>query len=221
MVASYVELLRSRYRGKLDDAADTFIDFAVDGATRMRSLINDLLAYSRVQRRGGGLEPVDTGAVVDQAISNLALAVSDAGGRVTRDDMPVVHGDVTQLVQLVQNLIGNALKFRAESPPEVHVSAEHRGPEWVFSVADNGIGISPVYAQRIFTIFERLHGPDEYTGTGIGLAICKRIVERHGGRIWVESQEGAGATFRFTVPTRTSVAERPPADGPDDAGKER
>ncbi|HEX2049459.1 MAG TPA: PAS domain S-box protein [Actinomycetota bacterium] len=222
MVASYVELLRSRYRGELDDDADTFIDFAVDGANRMRSLINDLLAYSRVQRRGGGLEPVDTGAVVDQAVSNLALAVADAGGRVTRDDvMPVVHGDVTQLVQLVQNLIGNAVKFRGESPPEVHVSAERRGAEWVFSVADNGIGISPAYAQRIFTIFERLHGPDEYTGTGIGLAICKRIVERHGGRIWVESREGAGATFRFTVPARTSIAESSPAGGLDDAREER
>jgi PAS domain S-box-containing protein len=200
MVSSYTQLLARRYQGKLDAAADEFIAYAVDGAYRMQRLINDLLAYSRVGTRAKAIEPTDCTAVLDQALANLKAAIERRGAVVTHDPLPTVMADDLQLVQLFQNLIGNAIKFQVEKVPRVHISAEHRGNEWVFAVRDNGIGIDPQYAERIFVIFQRLHTREEYHGTGIGLAICKKIVERRGGRIWVESQPGMGSTFYFTIP---------------------
>ncbi len=200
MVSSYTQLLARRYQGKLGADADEFIAYAVDGANRMQGLINDLLAYSRVGTRSKGFEPADCAAVLDQALANLKAAIEKSGAVVTHHRLPTVTADSQQLVQLFQNLIGNAIKFHVEQPPRIHVSAEQKGDEWVFAVRDNGIGIEPQYAERIFVIFQRLHAREEYPGTGIGLAICKKIVERRGGRIWVESQPGIGSTFYFTIP---------------------
>jgi len=202
MVASYTQLLARRYQGKLDADADEFIGFAVDGATRMQALINDLLAYSRVGTRGRAFEPTNAADIVDRVIADLDVATREAGATITCGPLPVVMGDGVQLGQLFQNLISNAIKFRGERSPEVRIDAERDGLAWRFSVQDNGIGIEPEYAERIFVIFQRLHSRAEYPGTGIGLAICKKIVERHGGRIWVESRPGEGTTFRFTIPTR-------------------
>jgi signal transduction histidine kinase len=199
MVASYTQLLAKRYKGKLDSDADEFIGFAVDGVNRMQGLIKDLLAYSRVGTRGKDFEPTDCTATLSEALSNLKVAIEESGAVVTHDPLPTVVADGTQLGQLFQNLVGNAIKFRNEKSPLVHVSAKRNGKEWLFSVQDNGIGIDPQYAERIFVIFQRLHGKGEYPGTGIGLAVCKKIVERHRGRIWVESKPGEGATFYFTL----------------------
>ena len=200
MVASYVQLLARRYKGKLDADADEFIAFAVDGATRMRTLIDALLAYSRVETKGKEFEPIDCEAILDGTLSTLQAAIEESQAVVSRDPLPTVMADPTQLDQLFQNLIGNGIKFRGVEPPRIHVSSERNGKEWIFSVRDHGIGIDPQYADRIFVMFQRLHTKGEYPGTGIGLAVCKKIVERHGGRIWVESQPGQGATFYFTVP---------------------
>lgn len=202
MVANYTQLLARRYKDKLDPTAHEFIAFAVDGANRMQRLINDLLDYSRVGTRGKEFTATDCSSVLGHAIANLGGAIESARALVTNDDLPVLQADPGQLAQLFQNLIGNAVKFHGPDPPRVHVSAVPREGEWLFSVRDNGIGIEPEYAERIFVIFQRLHGFSEYPGTGIGLSICKKIVERHGGRIWVESKPGAGATFHFTIPIR-------------------
>ena len=166
----------------------------------MQRLINDLLAYSRVGTRCNEFESTDFTAVLDQALANLKATIEESGAVVDRGPLPTVMADKLQIGQLLQNLIGNAIKYHGDEPPQVHVSAEQKGNEWVFSVRDNGIGIDPQYAERIFVIFQRLHNREEYPGTGIGLAICKKIVERHGGRIWLESQLGGGATFCFTIP---------------------
>jgi PAS domain S-box-containing protein len=200
MVGNYVQLLGKRYKGKLDSDADDFIGFALDGAVRMQRLIEDLLAYSRVSSRGRELTPTDAGIVLERALANLKLAIEEAKATVTTDAMPVVPADESQLEHVFLNLIGNALKFRGSQRPEVHVTAAQQDGDWMFSVRDNGIGIEQQYFDRIFVIFQRLHGREEYPGTGIGLAITKRIVERHGGRIWVESQPGRGTTFFFTIP---------------------
>jgi light-regulated signal transduction histidine kinase (bacteriophytochrome) len=200
MVASYVQLLARRYKGKLDSDANEFIDFAVDGAVRMRKLISDLLTYSRVGTQGKELSPTDTEAVLGQSINDLKVAIEENGALVTHDPLPTVMADRSQLGQLLQNLIGNAIKFRGSEPPRIHISASRTGNGWTFSVRDNGIGIAPEYAERIFVIFQRLHHREEYAGTGIGLAVCKKIVERHGGRIWVKSEIGKGATFYFILP---------------------
>ncbi|HYT83943.1 MAG TPA: PAS domain S-box protein [Gemmatimonadales bacterium] len=200
MVASYTQLLAKRYRGKLDAQADEFIAFAVDGANRMQTLINDLLTYSRVGRREAALGPTDCGSVLERALADLTLAVDESGAVISHDPLPTVLGDETQLGQLFHNLLANAIKFRGTQPPRVHVSAERNGTEWRFAVRDNGIGIAPEHAERIFVIFQRLNTREEYPGTGIGLAICKKIVERHAGTIWVESEPGRGATFRFSLP---------------------
>ena len=200
MVASYTQLLARRYKGKLDSDADKFIGYAVDGAIRMQRLINDLLTYSRVTAQDKVFERVDCNGLLEEALSNLRVAVEESRAVVTHDPLPTVMADGGQLGQLFQNLIGNAIKFRGKEPPQVYVSAERRTGEWLFSVRDNGIGVDPQYAERIFVIFQRLHNREEYPGTGIGLALCKKIVERHGGRIWVASQTGQGATFHFTLP---------------------
>lgn len=207
MVASYTQLLARRYKGKLDADADDFIGYAVEGATRMQQIINDLLEYSRVDTRGKPFQPTDTAAVLQQALANLREAIRESQAVVTHDALPTVMADGSQFLSLFQNLIGNAIKFRGAEPPRIHVSAASRpglsgtkGKEWVFSVSDNGIGIDPAYHERIFVIFQRLQTQRQYPGTGIGLALCKRVVERHGGRIWVESEPGKGATFSFTIP---------------------
>ncbi len=200
MVASFTQLLAKRYRGRLDQDADEFISYAVDGATRMQRLINDLLAYSRVGTRGKPLQLRDGNDVFRQARDNLAKAIEDSGALIFTDHLPTVKGDEMQLIQLFQNLMANAIKFHGPEPPQIQVSAAKNGREWVFAVKDNGIGIAPEHQERIFSIFQRLHQRSEYPGTGIGLAMCKKIVERHGGRIWVESQVGAGSTFYFTIP---------------------
>lgn len=206
-VVSYVQLLQKRYAGQLDERADKYIAYAADGGQRMQTLINDLLTYSRVGRGVEELEPVDSNIALSRAITSLRAAIEDSGVTVTADELPVVLANETMLAQLFQNLIGNAIKFRGDEPLRVYVSAERRDGEWLFAVRDNGIGIAPEYAERIFVIFQRLHGREEYPGTGIGLAICKKIVERHGGRIWVESAPGDGATFFFTLPDQEHEAE--------------
>jgi PAS domain S-box-containing protein len=200
MVASYTQLLARRYKGKLDADADEFIGYAVDGATRMQRLINALLDYSRVSTRAKPFEPTNCEEILNQAIANLQVSIKENGAAVTHDHLPTVMADSVQIVQLFQNLIGNAIKFHGDKRPEVHVGARQNGAEWLFSIRDNGIGIAPEYHERVFVIFQRLHGREEYPGTGIGLAVCKKIVERHKGRIWVESEVGKGSTFYFTIP---------------------
>ena len=201
MVASFTQLLSKRYSGKLDETADRYIDYAVDGAKRMQQLIADLLAYSRVNNKEIELRQADSEALMVAAVQNLRVTIQESGASVDWDQLPEVWVDQTQFIQLFQNLVGNAIKFRQkETAPQIHVSAEDTGAEWLFSVKDNGIGIDPRQADRVFQIFQRLHTRAEYPGTGIGLAVCQKVVERHGGKIWVESEPGAGSTFRFTIP---------------------
>ncbi|MBE9005032.1 GAF domain-containing protein [Fortiea sp. LEGE XX443] len=242
MVTSYLQLLERKYNSQLDSTAEQFINYAVDGARRMQSLINDLLNYSRVTTRGQPFVQVDCATILEQAIANLKLAIEDSHATITHDSLPVIKADRTQLTQVLQNLIGNAIKFRGKLPPRIHIGAVRKDElgeqgknillstqhsalstqhsalntqhsalstqhsalstpnEWLFSVSDNGIGLETQYAERIFVIFQRLHGRSKYPGTGIGLAICKKIIERHGGRIWVESQPGQGSIFYFTIP---------------------
>ncbi|ODH01171.1 ATPase [Nostoc sp. KVJ20] len=214
MVTSYLQLLERRYKNQLDANADQFINYAVDGARRMQTLINDLLNYSRVSTRGQPFKLVDCNIVLQQAIANLQIAIADSQAVVTYDPLPEVMADTTQLTQVFQNLIANGIKFCQNQQPLIHIGVSKgdadidgkslnsipSGDEWLFSVRDNGIGLESQYAERIFIIFQRLHGRDKYPGTGIGLAICKKIIERHGGRIWVESKPGEGSTFYFTIP---------------------
>jgi signal transduction histidine kinase len=199
MVTSYVQLLQHRYRDQLDKDAHDFITYAVDGAVRMKALIQGLLAYSRVGTSGKPFESINSQDILDGTLLNLKMAIEENKAVVTHDSLPVVTADRTQLGQVFQNLIGNAIKFRGPDRPEIHIGAERQNGEWIFAVRDNGIGIDPQYADRIFIIFQRLHTQEKYPGTGIGLAVCKRIVERHGGRIWVDSEPGQGSTFYFTV----------------------
>ena len=207
MVSSYTQLLMRRYGDKLDGDAREFTAFIVDGATRMKQLIEDLLAYSRVGTRDKNFKPVEAESSLKRALTNLRAAIQDSGATVTQDGLPTIPCDEVQLAQLFQNLIGNALKFRKpDAAPAVHVGAADRGAEWEFTVRDNGIGIEPQYFERIFMVFQRLHDKGEYPGTGIGLAIVKKVVERHGGRIWVQSQLGAGTTFHFTMPKEREAA---------------
>lgn len=200
MVASYCQLLQRRYQAKLDKDANEFIAFAVEGAKRMQNLINDLLLYSRVGTKGKAFERVSLQDVFADALANLSVAVEEAQAAVTCDPLPVVQGDRVQLTQLLQNLLGNALKFRRDAPVRIHVGAERQAGGWLIAVTDNGIGIDPQYAERIFMIFQRLHTRDQYPGTGIGLSVCKKIVERHGGRIWVEPAAEQGSVFKFLLP---------------------
>jgi hypothetical protein len=200
MVTAYTQLLGERYRGKLDDNADKYIGYASEGAQRMQILIQDLLAFSRVGRNGIAHENVDCNAVMKEVLQTLAAAIQQSGAIVTYNALPVVWADRTQISQVFQNLIGNAVKFCGKEPPLVSVEAEGADHYWRFSVSDNGIGIAPEYAENIFVVFQRLHGRTEYPGNGIGLAICKKIIERNGGNIWVESQPGSGSSFKFTLP---------------------
>ncbi len=201
MVASYTQLLARRYRGQLDADADEFIGYAVDGANRMHQLIQDLLAYSRVGTRGHPFIVVDCNELIDTVTSDLAPFLEETRATVRHAPLPTVLGDPTQVRQLFQNLIGNALKYRQPTvPPLIQITAEPDSSWWHFTIRDNGIGIAPEYFERIFVIFQRLHTQDEYSGTGIGLAICKKIVDRHGGQIWVESTLDAGTAFHFTLP---------------------
>jgi signal transduction histidine kinase len=209
MVASYTQLLAKRYKGQLDTDADEFIGYAVDGANRMQRLINDLLSYSRITTRDKPFKPVDCNEALESALDNLKMVIEKEQVVVTHDPLPTIVADGTQLVQLFQNLISNAIKFRREAvPPRVHLSATRDDREWRLAIRDNGIGIDPQYADRIFVIFQRLHTIADYPGTGIGLALCKKIVERHGGRIWMESQPGHGATFYFTFPFNSTHHSR-------------
>ncbi len=200
MIRNYVQLLRQRYHDQLDAAGNEFLGFALDGAKRMDELIQDLLTYSRVGTHGRDFAQVDCLDAFRRAMANLSLSIEESGARVTHEPLPIVNGDVVQLTQLFQNLIGNAIKFRGSRPPEIHLGTHLRGEEWEFTLADNGIGIAAEDFQRIFIVFQRLHSREKYAGTGIGLAVCKKIVERHGGRIWVESKPGQGTTFHFTIP---------------------
>ncbi len=205
MVASYTQLLARRYEGQLDEKADRWIGYAVDGAQRMQALINDLLALSRVGTHGRPLQLCQCDAMLTRVLESLAVAIAESEAEVTVDALPPLHADAGQLGQLFQNLIGNALKFRRPGvPPRIHVGVERRNRdglgEWLFSVSDNGIGMDPSYTEQVFVLFQRLHTREEYPGTGIGLAICRKIVDRHGGRIWVESTPGAGSTFYFILP---------------------
>ncbi|MDR0786327.1 MAG: PAS domain S-box protein [Gemmatimonadota bacterium] len=200
MVASYTRLLARRYEGRLDADADEFIGYAVDGVNRMQELINDLLAYSRAGSRRREPADVPMDEVLARALKDLGPAIEEAGATVASSPLPVVWGDAGQLAQLLRNLIANAIKFRGKKAPCVEISARRDGDDWVFSVSDNGIGIAPEFSERIFVIFQRLHSRAEYPGTGIGLSICRKIVERHGGRIWVASEPGEGARFCFSLP---------------------
>jgi light-regulated signal transduction histidine kinase (bacteriophytochrome) len=200
MVTSYTNLLSKRYGHQLDSDAHEFMSFSIDGAKRMSVLINDLLTYSRVGTKGKQFTTVDADAILRNTVSVLQVAIGECGAVVTHDKLPIVRGDDVQLGQLLQNLIGNGIKYRNGNAPKVHISCRPNGDQWLFSVEDNGIGIDPKFADKIFVIFQRLHTKEAYPGTGIGLAVCKKIVERHGGKIWVESQPSVGSTFYFTIP---------------------
>jgi len=202
VIAGFVRLLGKRYKGKLDEKADEFIKYTADGVKRMQEMIQDLLEYSKVGMEGINLKPFAVSLAFDKAVLNLKQAIEEIKAVVTHDELPTLLADSSQISRLLQNLIGNAIKFHGRDALRVHVSAERKENEWLFSVRDTGIGIDPKKAERIFVIFQRLHTREEYPGAGLGLAICKRIVERHGGRIWVESEPGKGSTFYFTIPYR-------------------
>lgn len=206
MVASYLQLLEQRYGGRLDADAHEFIEFAVDGAKRMQALIDDLLSYSRVGTKAKPLQATDCDAVMKMALQSLRMAIEESGAQIQCAPLPKVKGDAAQLAQLFQNLLANAIKFRGEQTPRIEVRVAPEEEFWRFEVQDNGIGIAPEYFERIFVMFQRLHNRSKYPGTGIGLAICKKIVERHGGRIWVESAPGPGVVFKFTLPKETGEA---------------
>jgi signal transduction histidine kinase len=206
VIDGFVKLLVKRYKGNLSSDADNFMEYIVDAVQRMQLMIKDLLDYSLVGTKVKDLELIDSALVIEQALLNLQTAVEESGAEVTFDPLPKVMADASQLVRLFQNLIGNAIKFRGKKALKIHISSEQKDDEWIFSVRDNGIGIDRNHFGRIFLIFQRLHTREEYDGTGIGLAICKKIVERHSGRIWVESEPGKGSTFYFTIPTDRTEA---------------
>ncbi len=201
MISSFLQLLQRRYEGQLDSNADEFIGYAVDGAQRMQNLINDLLEFSRVTTKGKKFEIVNMEEPLENALTNLKIAIEENNAVIIpNNSLPAISGDYSQMTQLFQNLIGNAIKYRSSEPPQIHISATKEVDNWLFSIKDNGLGIDPKYADNVFKIFRRLHSNSEYEGTGVGLAITKRIIERHNGQIWVESEPGNGSTFYFTLP---------------------
>ena len=204
MITSYLQLLQRKYQGNLDDKADKYIHFAVDGASRMQNLINDLLEYSRVTRTSREPKFTNCKFILNQALAGLKVVIKENKATMSHDTLPDIMVDPTQLVQVLQNLIFNGIKFHGEETPKIHISAERKINEWVFSVRDNGIGIDLQYSEKIFEVFKRLHTRERYPGTGIGLAVCKKIIERQGGHIWVESELGKGSTFYFTLPIKTA-----------------
>jgi signal transduction histidine kinase len=218
MVASYVQLLKRRYSGRLDADADEYIRFAVEGAVRMQKLIDDLLAYSRLSTQVRPFAPCDCNAVLGATLASLQMAIKESGAVITNQALPMILADATQLGIVLQNLVGNAIKFHGPAPPRIHIDARKDGEEWVFSVTDNGVGIDPQYSDQVFVMFKRLNGRD-FSGNGIGLAVCKSIVERHGGRIWFESRPHQGTTFHFSYPLRplsqpgTAEAQTPVQSG--------
>jgi light-regulated signal transduction histidine kinase (bacteriophytochrome) len=205
-ISGFVQLLQKDYAERLDQKADHWIGRIVENTRRMQNLIQDLLAYSRVDAEAGRFEPTDFREVFDHAVAALERTLADAGAEVTCGELPTVLGERSQLVRLLQNLIDNGIKYHGERTPRVHVAAVKNGGEWVFSVQDNGIGIAPKHKERIFDIFHRLHTQQAYAGTGIGLAVCRRVVHRHGGELWVESKPGEGSVFYFTITDRTEIA---------------
>lgn len=205
MISGYVQLINKRYHEKLDQDATEFLQFALDGVQRMQRLINDLLEYSRVGRKGTDIEKINLEELYLKVLQNLKVAIEESKAEISHDPFPIVFYPERELYQLFQNLIGNAIKFHGDKPPKIHIGVRQDGKQWVFSVEDNGIGIDPKYADRIFVIFQRLHTRQEYPGTGIGLAICKKIVERHGGKIWFESTPNQGTSFFFTIPLRIEM----------------
>ncbi|MCU7496561.1 MAG: PAS domain S-box protein [Ignavibacteria bacterium] len=207
MVYSFTQLLVRDYKEVLDEKAGKYIEFILEGAVRMRMLINDLLEYARLTEAGRPFTAIDCEEALENAIKNLRLSVEESSAVITHDTLPVITGDEVQIMQLFQNLISNAIKFRSETTPEIHICAENRKDDWLFSVKGNGIGMDPAYSRKIFIIFQRLHEREKFSGNGIGLSICKRIVERHNGRIWVESKPYEGSTFYFTIPKKTSEPE--------------
>jgi light-regulated signal transduction histidine kinase (bacteriophytochrome) len=208
MMTSFSQSLEKRYKDKLDSTANEYIHFIVDGAARMQRLIDDILVYSRVTTRGQPFETVEMERVFQEVLLNLKAAVEETKAQIFHDPLPVIQADPTQMKQVLQNLIANAIKFHEEGQPSViNISSKHDDNEWLFSVKDNGIGMDPALFGRLFNLFQRLHPPDKYPGTGVGLAVTKKIVQRHGGRIWVESEPGKGSTFHFTIPLMTRVEE--------------
>lgn len=221
MVSSYLQLLEDRYNDDLDPAAREFIEFAVDGADRMREMVQALLEYSRIEQRDQAFEPVDSGAVVEQVLADLRVQIEENEAELIIGDLPTVQADESQLEQLFQNLVSNALKYNENESPRVEIAAEQRNNHWEFTITDNGIGIDPDHADRIFEVFNRLHNDEEYSGTGIGLALCQKIVEHHGGDIWVESERGEGSTFYFTIPTSEEQQSAPTVHYPIDSNQTR
>ncbi|MHC4406468.1 MAG: sensor histidine kinase [Planctomycetota bacterium] len=212
-VGGFAQLLQRRYQGRLDADADEYIGFITGGVDRMRRMMDDLMRWCLVDASDKPFEPADVNRAVGQAVAQLEPAVAEQAAEVTHDELPTVTADREQLVRLLECLISNAIKFRGTEPPRVHVAAERRGDDWLFSVRDNGVGVAPKHAEEAFVLFRRLHDPEKYHGTGAGLAIAKRIVQRHGGRIWLESEPGGGSTFCFTIPTggasKGPATERP------------
>jgi light-regulated signal transduction histidine kinase (bacteriophytochrome) len=206
MVVTYTDKLGQHLEGRLDERAQQWAEYVVEGASRMQSLIEGLLEFSRVRPEEAEFTHVDCGVVLRRALGNVQAAIQESGAAVTHGPMPTISADALQLLQLFQNLIGNALKFRGDAPSVIHVSCRREGAYWHFSVSDNGIGIDPADAERIFVLFQRLHSKDDYAGAGIGLALCKKIIEAHHGRIWVDSKRAVGSTFHFLVPTELSAA---------------
>jgi light-regulated signal transduction histidine kinase (bacteriophytochrome) len=204
-IGLFATYLAKHYKGRLDERADEAIHYIFDSVERTRMLISDLLAYSRINSRKNTFRPVNCSVTLEEAIFNLRSQIEESGAELTYDLLPTIHGDASQLISLFQNLISNAIKFRSKETPKIHISAQQKGIEWIFSVRDNGIGIESKFFDQIFHVFKRLHTSEEYEGTGIGLASSKKVVERHGGRIWVESEPGEGATFHFTIPVRGEV----------------
>lgn len=204
MVSTYLQLIERRYEDALDEEGEELFEYARNGADRMRSMIDGLLQYSRIESMGNKFEPVELDAVLDDVCEDLRVTIEESGADITSDQLPRVNGDESQLRQVFQNLLTNAIKFSGEAPPQVHVSAEQDGDEWLIAVTDHGVGVDPDHQEQIFEVFEGFHEGGDYPGTGIGLAVCERIVERHEGEIWVESEPGEGATFMFTLPTVTN-----------------